>query len=185
MENFILEIPKWKGEIKFSSEWMNLLLVIAVLTAGIFLCFWGYRYFQTISLVLLGCLCGMIGYKIGSFMTSNRILQMWFFVMFTFLGVCMCYFLSTLWVYFINKLGIQSFLQKTLHIIASVMGAVIVGITTYMKVYHNFATAAVIILLLMAAGGWYGMRNVRVRRVFRTYDDLIKMKPLTEEEWND
>ena len=80
MKDFILEIPKWEGKIVFSEEVITLFLVIVALIAGVLLCFWGYRYLQTMVLILWGCLCGMFGYKIGSDMTGNEILQMCIFV---------------------------------------------------------------------------------------------------------
>lgn len=184
MKEFILTIPKWEGQITFSDELVTLILVIIALVAGILLCFWGYRYFQTITLILLGCLCGMIGYRVGESMTGNEVLQLCIFVMFTFFGVCMCYFLSIIWTSITKKLGIQSFLQRTLHIIASLAGALIVGVVTYTQVYCNLLVVIIAAVLLAAAGIWYGMRNVKARRVFRTYDDLSKLKPLTEEKAN-
>ena len=182
MKDFILKIPKWEGEIIFSADLITLILVIIALIGGVLLCFWGYRYFQTLALVLLGCVCGFIGYKIGSQMTSNEVLQMCIFVMFTFFGVCMFYFLSILWTSVTKKLGIQSFLQRTMHIIASLVGALIVGIVAYTQVYCNLLIVISVTVLLAAAGIWYGIRNVKARRVFRTYDDLSKLKPLTKEE---
>ena len=64
MEDFVLEIPKWEGEIVFSPELITLILVIVALITGILLCFWGYRYFKTIVLILIGCLCGGVGFQI-------------------------------------------------------------------------------------------------------------------------
>lgn len=184
MKDFILTIPKWEGQISFSNELITLILVIIALTAGVLLCFWGYRYFQTIALVLLGCACGMLGYRVGSGMTGNEILQMCIFVMFAFFGVCMFYGLSILWVFITKKLGIQSFLQRTVHIIASLIGALVVGAVTYTQVYCNLAVVVVLTVLLAAAGIWYGMKNIKARRVFHTYEDLSKLKPLTEEKAN-
>ena len=184
MKDFILTIPKWEGQIIFSNELITLILVIIALIAGVLLCFWGYRYFQAIVLILLGCLCGMVGYKAGSGMTGNEVLQMIIFVMFAFFGVCMFYGLSILWVHITKKLGIQSFLQRSVHIMASLIGAFVVGFVTFTQVYCNLIVVAVITVLLAAAGIWYGMRNIKARRVFHTYDDLTKLKPLTEEKAN-
>ncbi len=184
MEDFILEIPKWEGEIVFSQELITLILVIIALITGVLLCFWGYRYFKTIALILVGCICGFIGYRIGEGMTSNLVLQMCIFVMFTFVGVCMLFFLSILWVWLLDKLKIRSFIQRTLHIIASLSGALMVGGITYFRVYQNLLVVVIIAGVLAIAGIWYGMRNVKARRVFRTYEDLRKLKPLTEDELN-
>lgn len=184
MQDFILKIPKWEGEIVFSQELITLILVIVALITGVLMCFWGYRYFKTIALVLIGCLCGIIGYKIGEGMTSNLVLQMCIFVMFSFLGVCLFYFLSMLWVWLLDKLKIRSFIQKALHIIASLAGALLVGGVTYFMVYQNAIVVIIITVILAVAGIWYGIRNVKARRVFRTYEDLLKLKPLTEEEIN-
>ena len=117
-------------------------------------------------------------------MTSNLVLQMCLFVMFTFLGVCIFFLFSFLWVWLLDKLRIRAFVQRTLHFIASFLGALMVGIITYLKVYQNLLVVVIITCALAAAGIWYGIRNVKTRRVFRTYEDLIKLKPLMEEEIN-
>lgn len=184
MKDFILQIPKWEGKIDFSAEVIHLICVIVALIAGVLLCFWGYRYFQTIVLVFLGCLCGILGYRIGQSMTKEPILQMCIFVMIIFLGVCMFYFLSIIWLYFTKKLGIQTFLQRTLHLVAALSGALIVGIVTYTQVFANLIVAACITLMLAILGIWYGNRSLKTKRVFRTYDDLAKMKPIREEKAN-
>lgn len=182
MEDFILKIPKWEGQIDFSQEVITLVIVIVALVTGVTLCFWGYRYFQTIALVLIGCVCGAIGFKIGESMTPNPVLQMCIFVMFTFLGVCLFYFLSILWATLLNKLKIQAFIQRTLHIIAAVSGALIVGIVTYTQVFKNLIAVVIGTAVLAIGGIWYGIKSIKAKRVFRTYEDLYKMKPLTEEK---
>lgn len=184
MEDFILKIPKWEGQIDFSQEVITLVIVIIALITGVTMCFWGYRYFQTIVLVLLGCGCGIIGFHIGQGMTPNPVLQMCIFVMFTFLGVCLFYFLSILWATLLNKLKIQSFVQRSLHIIAAISGALIVGLVTYTQVFCNLIAVIVITAVLAIGGIWYGIRSIKAKRVFRTYEDLYKMKPLTEEKAN-
>ncbi len=182
MKDFILEIPKWEGQIVFSEEVITLFLVIVALIAGILLCFWGYRYFQTIALVLWGCLCGALGYKIGSEMTQNEILQMCIFVIFTFLGVCLLYFISMFLIKALEKLKLQSTLNRLLNILISLAGAVIVGVITYTKIYRNLGVVLVLAVILGIGGIVYGIKKAESRKVFRTYDHIAKMKPLTEEK---
>lgn len=184
MENFILKIPKWEGQIEFSQETITLVIVIIALVTGVAMCFWGYRYFQTIALILIGCMCGVIGFRIGQEMTANQVLQMCIFVMFTFLGVCLFYFFAILWGTFLDKLKIQAFVQRSLHIIAAVLGALIVGIITYTQVFENLIAVIVGTVILAISGIWYGIQSEKGKRVFRTYEDLYKMKPLTEEKTN-
>lgn len=184
MEDFILKIPKWEGQIIFSQEVITLIIVVIALITGLLMCFWGYRYFQTIALVLLGCVCGMTGFRIGEKMTPNPILQMCFFVMFTFIGICLLYLLSIFWTTLLKKLKLQSLIQRSLHIIAAVSGALIVGIVTYTQVFCNLIVVIVITSILIIGGIWYGIRNLKTKRVFHTYEDLYKMKPLTEEKTN-
>ena len=184
MEDFILKIPKWEGEIAFTSEVITLIIVIIALITGVTMCFWGYRYFQTIALILIGCICGVIGFKIGETMTANPVLQMCIFVMFTFLVVCLFYFLSILWATLLNRLKIQSFVQRSLHIVAALSGALIVGIVTYTQVFKNLIAVVIGTVVLAIGGIWYGIRSIKAKRVFRTYEDLYKLKPLTEEKEN-
>lgn len=182
MRDFVLRVPEWKGEISFSGEVVTLLIVMIAMAAGIMMCFWGYRYFQTILLILLGCLCGICGYKISESMTDNLVLRMCIFVMFTFLGVSLLYFFSVWWTFFTRRLKIQAFLQRTIHIVSSLLGAAVVGGVLYGQVYRNLAVALITGAVFALAGILYGFRTKSGRRVFRTYEDLVKMPPLAEEE---
>lgn len=184
MSDFILNIPEWEGTIVFSREVITFVIVIIALIAAVAMCFWGFRYFQTLALILLSCICGMIGFHIGERMTSNTVLQMCIFVIFSFLGICLLYFLSLLWSSFLSKLKIHAFVQRSLHIIASISGALVAGILTYIHVYKNPYIVIAGTLLLAIGGSWYGIRSATANRVFHTYDDLYKMKPLTEEKTN-
>lgn len=184
MEDFILKIPKWEGQIVFSREVIILIIVVVALVTGITLCFWGYRYFKSMALILIGCGCGMIGFYTAQNMTPNPLLQMCIFVIFTFLGVCLCYFLSILWTVFLNKLKIQKFVQRSLHMMTSILGALVVGIVVYTQVFKNLIVVIIGTAILGAAGIGYGMKSVKAKRVFHTYEDLYNMKPLTEENKN-
>ena len=137
MGDFILKIPKWRGRIEFSQEVITLVIVIMALTTGVTMCFWGYRYFQTLVKILFGCICGMTGFHIGQIITSNSMLQMYIFVMSICLGICLLHFLLALWIILLRKPKIQSFVQRSLHIIAAVSGALIVGSVIYTQVFCN------------------------------------------------
>ncbi len=185
MKDFILEIPKWEGTLVFSEEVITLVLIVIALIAGVLLCFRGYRYFQTMTLILCGCLCGAGGYKLGVTITDIDILQMSIFVIFTFLGVCLLYFLSMILVNAMEKLHLTSLTNKVLNSVVSIAGAAIVGMIIYTKIYHNFGIVLALAVVLGISGTLYSLKKAETRRFFYTYDHLAKMKPLTEEELND
>ena len=182
MEDFILKIPKWKGQIDFSQDVITFVIVIIALITGITMCFLGFRYVQTMALILLGCVWAMAGFYVGQEMTPNPLLQMCMFVLFTFLGTCFCYFLLILWLGLLKKLKLETVMQRSLHLMTAVAGALLVGIVTYTQVFSNLTVAVVLTAVLAIGGISYGICSIKAKRVFHTYEDLYKRKPLTEEE---
>ena len=182
MDRFILKIPEWKDGISFSGEWIAAILAVAVLAVGILLCFWGYRYFETMILVFLGCLSAAAGYLISRRMTGRLILQMCMVVIFAFLLVCIFYFLSTVWNWLLRKLKLHTAWEKGIAGLSPFLGAGIAGGVLYTRIYRSSAAAAGLAVILCVAGTLYTRKKEKERRVFYTYEDLIRLKPLEQEE---
>ena len=87
MEDFILQVPQWQGEVRFDYTMVSFLLIWIVLFSAIMLCVWGYKYFQSMCLLVLGSLCGVVGIIAADTMTENLVLKMIFFIMFVFFGI--------------------------------------------------------------------------------------------------
>lgn len=181
MEDFILKVPVFETDNYFTYDVVMFLLLWLSLAAGILLCFWGYKYAQTLILLVLGCVCGIIGIRIGETMTANIILKMSFFIMFTFFGVCMLYLLSILLGVLLARLKLREKLFQALHIITAVLGGVLTGALIYLQIFHNIWAAGVIGVVMAVAGSIYGKKKAAERKPFYTYDDLYRMEPLEEE----
>ena len=180
MEAFILNVPKWQGEITFSYGMVSFLIVIALLLVGLVLCFMGYKYLQTLCIVVLGCLSGATGIWIGDRMTDNPILKMCFFVMFTFLGVCLFNFISILIVSGMKKMQMQYKFSKWQYLISAILGAGLVSIVTYLRVYHSIPVAVALFVGLTAVSAFWGKKQALKRKIFYTYNDLYDREPLQE-----
>lgn len=177
-----MQIPKWNGELVFDYAMVSFLMIWIVLAAAIMLCIWGYKYFRSMCLLVLGSMCGVVGILIADTMTDNSVLKMIFFVMFIFFGIGFFYFLSILFVWLLKLLRIENGLLKLESLFAALIGSVVAGITVYQKIYHNFwiVTGATLIL-----GVWsilHGRKRASQQKPFRCYDDLYKLEVLTEEQ---
>lgn len=182
MENFILKVPKWQGEILFTKDFIEFVMVIFLLVAGLLFCIWGYKYFQTISFMAMAFIMCYAGLLVAESLTENMILKMFISIMLGFLGVCMLYFLSIIVGFLIKKSRIRQFLIKNSFIFTALLGAFLFTGVMYTKVYHNMVIAVLLLVLLAASGLIIQYKNKEKQIQFKTYDDLYKMKPLTKKE---
>lgn len=178
MDKLLIKLPELSGDLLFSQNTLNFLLVLLLLVAGILLCFVGYNYLQAIILFAAGCFCGMIGIKIAVEMTTNLIIQMSFFVMFTFIGVCLLYLLSIIMATIMRQIKIQNFIFKKMYIFTAVIGGFIIGGLIYFRIYQDICVASVIALFMTITGSVYGKRKMATQRLFHTYADLCELEPL-------
>lgn len=184
MEDFILKIPKWEGEIRFTYDAITFVLVWLMLLAGLLLCFWGYKYVQTLCLFVLGCLCGNIGIEIVENMIQNIVLKMYIFVMFLFISVCFLYLLSIMLGTVLRKFRIGDELIKKRYLLTAVCGGIVTGEVVYLRIYHNIWVAAVLFLGLAIMGSLYGKKKIAEQKPFLTYEDLYRMQSLKAGDTN-
>ncbi len=182
MGEWILKMPDMEGGLTFNYELVSFVMVIAFILAGLVLCFMGYKYLQALCIVALGCFCGLVGIRVADTMTQNLILKMCFFVMFTFLGVCIFYFLSILIISVLKALHIKNALAKRMYLFAALLGAAVVGAVTYIKIYNGLYVALGLFAVLGITGSLWGKKKAAERKPFHTYDELYEMKPLPKEE---
>lgn len=178
MNKLLIKLPELSGDSLFSQNTLNFLLVVLLLVAGILLCFVGYKYLQAFTLFASGCFCGMIGIKIADEMTTNLIIQMSIFVMFTFIGVCLLYLLSIIVATIMRQIKIQNFIFKKMYIFTAVIGGFIIGGLIYFRIYQDICLASIIALFMTITGAVYGKRKMATQRLFHTYADLCEMEPL-------
>jgi len=180
MEDWILELPKWKGQMFFSINIVSLLMIIGVIIAGIILCFWGYKYFHTIILIIIGCASGILGINLVETLLVESIYKMIFFVMFIFFGVLFLFFVTNFINNMLSRSHLYNNLVKRLYFIAPLLGSLMVMFLIYFNVYHNIAIVMGIFLILFSLGYLYSKKRVASRRPFYSYDDLCQLKPLKD-----
>lgn len=182
MQDFILEIPKWQGELTFSREWIILIAVILLVVIGIMFCFLGYKYFQTIVLIALSCGAYYLGYLIAEMLTQNPVLRLFAATMLAFLGICLLYLAVTIVGFIINRSKVKNFLIKCMIPFSAVAGGLILLLDIYFGIWHNAIAAGAIAVVMSAAGLAVQYKNRKKQIQFRTYDDLLKLQPITTKE---
>lgn len=182
MSDFILQIPHADTENYFTYDIVMFILLWIFLAAAILLCFWGYKYVQTMTLLILGSLCGIAGITIAETMTENAVLKMSFFIMFTFFGVCMLYLLSILLGTLLRKLKLREKLLKKSYLFTAVLGAALTAGIIYFRIFRNIWAVAALGLFMAVTGIAYGRKKAALQKPFHTYEDLYRMKPLKEGE---
>lgn len=181
MDKWILRVPAWEGEIEFTYDTVSFLLIIITLLAGLILCFMGYKYLQSLCLVVLGCLMGIVGIWLTDGMTQNLVLKMCLFVIFTFLGVCLFYGISILMVSVLKTLHIKEKYAPYTYLFSAFFGAGVVSVVTFLYVYRGILAVSVLFVVLFASGAFWGKKQAAKRKVFHTYDELYGQKPPEEE----
>ena len=178
----ILKIPEWTGKIHFNYETVHFCVVIALLLAGLLLCFVGYKYMQTFCVAVLGCIVGVIGINIGEKVTQREILKMCFFILFVLIGVAIIYETSKALLSVLRRWSGWEKVLKWQYVVTACLGAGVVVATIYRYVYSSFTVVTMLFLLLAAAGTLHGKKKAANKRIFYTYDDLCARKPICGEE---
>lgn len=180
MDKWILKVPEWKGAIIFDYETVFFIIVIAMIISGLVLCFMGYRYFQTLCTVVVGCILGFVGIQLGEAAVQNVVLKMSLFVMIAFMGTFLFYVILIPVKIGLRKLPFWEQICKKQYIFAAILGAGTVGIVAYQCVYRSLPAAIILFVGLTLTGAWWGKRQAAKRRPFYTYDDLYHREPLPE-----
>ena len=182
MENLILKLPNITTKNYFTEDLLIFLFIIFSLVVGILLCFWGYKYFQTLMIIACGLFSGYLGVKIMLFLTAQPILQMCFFVVFTFAGCCFVYFIAVICSFIIKKIRIKKFLDKNLYLLTSILGAYLICFITFSFIYRERIVCILISSFISLIGLTCQKKNELKRPHFHCYDEIFKMKPLKEKE---
>lgn len=182
MEHLVLQVPTWDGQNYFTKEIIIFILIFLALIVGVLLCFWGYKYFQTLAVILCGCISGYIGILLTDYLTGQPVIKMCFFVIFTFFGCCFFYFLSVLLDSLLKMLHIKKALTGKMYLITSILGAVFTTFVLYTRVYNGWILNLVTLVLLATIGSIYQKKKEAERPDFHCYDDIYQMKPLEVKE---
>ncbi len=176
LDKFVLQLPKWQGELLFSKGTLMFVGVILLLIVGTLFCFWGYKYFRTVLFLGIGVVVCYGSYLLVEPMTANLVIRMFVTVSLTFLGMCFVYFLDIVFGYLLDRLRIRSALGKRTYLFAAPLGAAVLGLTIYGCIWRDAVVAAGISLACLVLGLVF-QHHRRKRMVrFRCYNDLLRIR---------
>ena len=176
LDKFVLQLPKWQGELLFSKGTLMCVGVILLLIVGTLFCFWGYKYFRTVLFLGIGVVVCYGSYLLVEPMTANLVIRMFVTVSLTFLGMCFVYFLDIVFGYLLDRLRIRSALGKRTYLFAAPLGAAVLGLTIYGCIWRDAVVAAGISLACLVLGLVF-QHHRRKRMVrFRCYNDLLRLR---------
>mgnify|MGYP006893953886 CR=1 FL=1 len=176
LDKFVLQLPKWQGELLFSKGTLMFVGVILLLIVGTLFCFWGYKYFRTVLFLGIGVVVCYGSYLLVEPMTANLVIRMFVTVSLTFLGMCFVYFLDIVFGYLLDRLRIRSALGKRTYLFAAPLGAAVLGLTIYGCIWRDAVAAAGISLACLVLGLVF-QHHRRKRMVrFRCYNDLLRLR---------
>ncbi len=176
LDKFVLQLPKWQGELLFSKGTLMFVGVILLLIVGTLFCFWGYKYFRTVLFLGIGVVVCYGSYLLVEPMTANLVIRMFVTVSLTFLGMCFVYFLDIVFGYLLDRLRIRSALGKRTYLFAAPLGAAVLGLTIYGCIWRDAVVAAGISRACLVLGLVF-QHHRRKRMVrFRCYNDLLRLR---------
>lgn len=176
LDKFVLQLPKWQGELLFSKGTLMFVGVILLLIVGTLFCFWGYKYFRTVLFLGIGVVVCYGSYLLVEPMTANLVIRMFVTVSLTFLGMCFVYFLDIVFGYLLDRLRIRSALGKRTYLFAAPLGAAVLGLTIYGCIWRDAAVAAGISLACLVLGLVFQHHRRKGMVRFRCYNDLLRLR---------
>lgn len=176
LDKFVLQVPKWQGELLFSKEIIVFLGGILLMIVGTLFCFWGYKYFRAVLFLGIGAVLCYGSYLLVEPMTANLVIRMFLTVSLTFLGMCFVYFLDIVFGYLLDRLRIRSALGKRVYLVAAPLGAAILGLTIYFYIYRDMVVAFGVALCCLVPGLIFQHRKRKKMIRFRCYNDLLRLR---------
>ncbi len=176
MSNFIFKLPTWEGKILFNYDTISFFLLLVTLIVGILICFWGYKYFQTLSFMFIASVYGYFAIAVLQGLTNNMILQMAGFILFVFTATSISILVFNILTKIIFTKKITASYQKNIHVISSVLGGAIVGTAVYFNIFRNIFVAIPLAILLFLMGMLHQKKGKKNQIYFKTYEQLQTMK---------
>lgn len=174
---WIPELPPFENGLTFNTAASQLLLTIALILAGLLLTYVGLRALKTAALIAAAGLGGWAGVLLVNQLTNpGGLLEMVFFITIAFFTTCGFYFLSILWNWILNKIGIHSSPEHWLWPVAPIMGGAVIGLVVWLRIYRWTPLAVVLAVVFAGTGLFFQRRSRHRRRAFHTYEELYRMK---------
>lgn len=176
----VIRIPQVDISNIFSQDLVRFILIIIALIAIVVLCYSGYKTISAVVPVLVSLFVGWLSIEPACRLTSIRSVQMFIFVLITFMGSMVIFFISVAFGKFIRAVHIRNWLLKHQYIIATLLAAVLAFVVLYIFVYRMWLPDLLVALFLLITGGIVEYRHRFDRMTYNTYDDLIKLKTVEE-----
>lgn len=165
----------------FSGRAVFLLLMILFIVTGIMLSFWGYKYFRIILLGMVGAVICFFAYQVSERLAENPVVRLILCVAVSFFGICMAYFVDIIITFFLEKTRAKRIMVGRIYIFSALLGAILLAFTVYYGIYRSRIAAMLTAFVFGGTGLVVQYRNKDKQIRFRTYDDLVKLKPLSRE----
>ena len=174
---WIPELPPFENGFPFNTETSQLLLTITLILAGLLLTYIGLRVLKTAVLMAAAGLGGWLGVLLVNRLTNpGELLELVFFITIAFFTTCGFYFLSVLWNWLMDRLGIHSSPERWLWPIAPIVGGAGIGLLVWLRIYRWMPLAIVLAVVFAATGLLVQSKRRHRRRAFHTYEELYRMK---------
>ncbi|MCR5302945.1 MAG: hypothetical protein K6E33_00150 [Lachnospiraceae bacterium] len=178
----ILTLPEIDIENIFSESLVRFILVVVALIAVVVLCYSGYKTISAVIPVLASLFVGWLSIGPACRMTSIRSVQMFVFVLITFMGTMVIFFISVAFGKLIRFLHVRNWLLRYQYIISAILGGILAFIVLYFFVYKLIIPDFIAGFLLMFTGGIVQYRHRFERMTYNSYDDLLKLKTVEERQ---
>ena len=106
----------------------------------------------------------------------NGLLELVFFITIAFFTTCGFYFLSLLWNWILNKIGIHSSPERWLWPVAPIVGGTGIGLVVWLRIYRWTPLSIVLAVVFAGTGLFFQCRCRHRRQTFNTYEELYRMK---------
>lgn len=174
---WIPELPPFENGFPFNTETSQLLLTITLILAGLLLTYIGLRALKTAVLMAAAGLGGWLGVLLVNRLTNpGELLELVFFITIAFFVTCGFYFLSVLWNWLMDRLGIHSSPERWLWPVAPIAGGAGIGLLVWLRIYRWMPLAIVLAVVFAATGLLVQSKRRHRRRAFHTYEELYRMK---------
>lgn len=159
----------------FTPRQVRLFLDILWIVLGLAVCFGGRRTLGALLLMGAALVFGFFGVKLGELFPMTPVLRLIFFTMFCFWGLCLAYFVSTLWKSCVQKLPGSGKVGDRLFWLTALLGAGITAAALGRSICRERGLLWGLFAVLSILGIFWQVRHGKPRRISYTYDDLFKL----------
>ena len=175
MENWIWVLPEVSGGLRFDEQTVRFLLELGYMLLGLYICFGGAKSLNTCFVTAVGLLGGWGGVILARRFPESLALKLVFFSMFCFFGLCLAFFVDSLWKKVTRGLGALSWLGDHFFWLTAFLGEGLTAATVWERIYRSDTVAVGLFAGLSLLGLLWQISHREKRMTVRTYDDLYRM----------